>query len=197
MLNNKCQEILNNHNNNHSAILNKYPQFSYEVCTEIKNQINNNDLDFNAIINRIALWKLNRTIVIAEDLLPRIISLQDISSFEELIEKWNDIADLLNNLINRNGNCRGIRLPMASTIFHFYNPNIFPIIDRRAYYALFNTEFTDKMNKPIIGPNIYLEYILKCKEYYDLYIPNGEIEFSDIDKFLYMVDDLSGHKIKY
>jgi hypothetical protein len=68
MLNNKCQEILNNHNNDHSAILNKYPQFSYEVCLEIKTQINNNDLDFNAIINRIALWKLNRTIVIADDL---------------------------------------------------------------------------------------------------------------------------------
>lgn len=88
----------------------------------------------------------------------------------------------------------GIRLPMASTILRFKNPNIYQIIDQRAYRFLVGIDLKNYFSNIEQQIEYYLEYLtelrIKCEE--------KKIPFEKADKVLYQLDkeNNSGHKIK-
>lgn len=59
---------------------------------------------------------------------------------------------------------KGIKLAIASTILHFYNPDTFPIIDQRAYRELCSEEMPQNIKKEK-SFDIYYDYIFDCKKY--------------------------------
>ena len=90
---------------------------------------------------------------------------------------------------------KGMLLPMASTVLHFYYPEIFPIIDQRAYRELYAMDYPKTMTKIPMLTELYLKYIKDCWEYQQEKCP--EIAFSQIDKILYQLDKEKGNKVIY
>lgn len=161
--------------NNHS--LNYKFNYNLDEITEIKNKIKNEDLSINNI-RQIALWKYNRIINIQEDVLKKL---------NETVQKENinihceEVKDLIEDLIK----CKGVGMPLASTILKFLRPDIFPIIDVRAYRAVFDK----KINK-----YTYSEYIEYCKRIYEISKKTG-INLNEIDEQLYEFDKQYNGKI--
>ena len=109
--------------------------FSYNdyETTELHEGINRNpDIDINDL-RRIALWKINRVLDVSED---TISKLQNLARLK--IPTIDDplVREILGDLVES----QGIGFPMASAILKFINPEVFPIIDVRAYRALTGTK---------------------------------------------------------
>lgn len=140
------------------------------------------------IINSIVLWKLNRTPFISTDTVRLIIKIKDIT-LENLDERVDDVKKVIIALLES----KGVRIPMGSTVLHFYNPNVFPIIDQRAYRELYGKEIPERCkNNDWVA--IYIKYVKDCKAYHETKCPN--IPFSRIDQVLYQLDKNSGKKVK-
>ena len=180
-----------------------------DSCKELKS-------DFMNMINWIALWKTDRIIEFdnVDDIKTRLENLKNLKESDsfEIEESKETFRSLLEE-------SRGIQLAMASTIMHFYNPNVFPIIDKRAYRAisiikkqytpdgkLDMSNITEKPNtiklesiKATTDDRVdkYYEYIKDCKELMQKLKEAGQsISMKDIDKFLYQIDNLTGFNIK-
>lgn len=140
------------------------------------------------IINSIVLWKLNRTPFISTETVRLIIKIKDIT-LENLDERVDDVKKVIIALLES----KGVRMPMGSTVLHFYNPNVFPIIDQRAYRELYGKEIPErcKNNDWVL---IYIKYVKDCKAYHETKCPN--IPFTRIDQVLYQLDKNSGKKVK-
>ena len=182
-------------------------------CEELKSNFLNK-------INWIALWKTNRIIEFnvgkeneIEKSLESLKTLKEDDDTEVIKRKSKEV---FKSLLNES---RGIQLAMASTIMHFYNPDVFPIIDKRAYRAL-TIILDNSSNNEIDISNIttevetfkklipikantkdrvekYYDYIKGCKELIKrLNNSKQEISMRNIDKFLYQIDALSGCDIK-
>lgn len=90
---------------------------------------------------------------------------------------------------------KGMQLPMASTVLHFYYPEVFPIIDQRAYRELYAMDYPKTMTKIPMLTELYRKYVKDCWEYQQEKCP--EIAFSQIDKVLYQLDKEKGNKVIY
>lgn len=134
------------------------------------------------IINMIVLWKLNRTVKVTLETIEYINSIAQITDSPERALSNTDVRDCFAELLRS----PGIRLPMASTIFHFYQPKAFPIIDERAYRQI----FSEKLN-PNSGWDVYSDYIAACIEVCKSY----GIPFEQIDKVLYQLDLEKSNKL--
>lgn len=175
------------------AVLGRY---TYEDDTDIKSRISNmnkdNTTDNIAAINEIVLWKLNRSIHISEEAILMLNSLDYLSSPIDAIND-NKVYNLIEELLSS----KGIKLAVASTILHFYHPNLFPIIDQRSYRELYGNKFPDysskDKNKRYI--ELYYEFISKCLQYNIEYCPG--IPFESVHKILYQRDKEKGNKVKY
>ena len=96
-------------------------------------------------IRRIVLWKLNRTVDFGdkEDAiikkLRRLAKKPPLAIQDPLIEELQDplIKETFADLVES----KGIGYPVASAILKMIRPDIFPIIDRRAYRALTGDDF--------------------------------------------------------
>ncbi|MBR3308942.1 MAG: hypothetical protein IKG00_03440 [Lachnospiraceae bacterium] len=158
------------------------------------------------IINQIVLWKVNRQVFTTESILPAIIAFGKKEGFN-LNSVLKEYRSETSTLIEQMLVCQGIRLPMASTILHFFYPDVFPIIDQRAYRVIMSTvkgthiEYSD-----LIKPNTksaacaekYLDYLEACKTFYKEQKLKGKgIDFCDLDKFAYQFDIDLGYTIKY
>ena len=79
-------------------------------------------------LRRVSLWKLDRVMDVPEETLQKLntLAISEVQIDDPLVE------DVLNRLVFS----QGIGFPMASTILKFIKPNVFPIIDVRAYRAL-------------------------------------------------------------
>lgn len=175
----------------YKELLKKYPSDSKLECEDIKEGIRNplNQDEKKILIYRAILWKINRTINVSNELIERLFSLTNLS-FEENEEQ---VIEVLKYLVNQ----KGIRLPMASTLMHFLNPNQFPVIDTRAYRAImlwknkkeYKFDIQNFSKQENVG-KVYKEYVQLCREFYEEEISNREynIDFFDIDKVLYMMD---------
>ncbi len=138
--------------------------------------------DYN-IINEIVLWKINRRINLSSETIEYINSVtRNVKTIEDALNS-NDVKNLLDEMLKQ----KGIRLPMASTILHFYNPNVFPIIDQRSYRELFNKKLNLNANS-----EIYLLYLQRCKNICERY----KIPIKLIDIVLYQLDKNKGNKNK-
>ena len=177
--------------NNYEDALKNY---TYDHGDKILSRIKNNKKieDQQDIINMIILWKINRQAKLDVAVLKKLLQVHKIQ-FDSLCnnKKTEDqVKDLLSSLIQT----KGIRLPMASTILHFYNPETFPIIDQRAYRELYKKEaprFTEKNSC-----DIYIKYVKDCYKYWEDNCKCVGIGFSDTDKILYQLDKNENNPVR-
>ena len=98
--------------------------------TEDLHKIINGKPDLNIDdFRRISLWKLDRVLRLSNNTIEKlnIISIkQDLSIDDELVK------EVIKELVDSDG----VGYPMASAFLKFIRPDIFPIIDLRAYRAL-------------------------------------------------------------
>ena len=169
-------------------------RFTYDDGTDIRNRISAVEAgDYREnrdIINEIVLWKMNRRPQVTEELIDAIFSLKEIKTPLQVLtdEKTGRVVEKLLQT-------KGMQLPMASTVLHFYYPEIFPIIDQRAYRELYAMDYPKTMTKIPMLTELYLKYIKDCWEYQQEKCP--EIAFSQIDKVLYQLDKEKGNKVIY
>ena len=176
---------------NYQEILNR---FTYDDETQIMERITKADKtnyqENTDIINSIVLWKMNRRPQVSENVIDAIYMLKTIKTPMEAVESEltaQVVAELLRS--------KGMQLPMASTVLHFYYPDIYPIIDQRAYRELYGEEYpknTFKVEKLVA---LYVKYIADCYRYHQENCP--EIPFAKMDKLLYQLDKEKGFKVKY
>ena len=121
--------------------------FSYndEETTALHALTNNNSkIDINDL-RRISLWKVDRVLGVSEttiEKLRRLAQLENVSVSDPFVE------EIINELVNS----QGVGFPMASAILKFIKPDIFPIIDVRAYRALRGV-------KPYYSTYTYKKYV--------------------------------------
>lgn len=151
-------------------------EFNYNI-EEIKDSIKNKDISINDI-RKIALWKYDRIINIEEEVL---VKLNKILQKKDITVNCEEVKDIIEALIES----KGVGMPLASTILKFLRPDVFPIIDIRAYRALFDK----KKNK-----FTYSEYMKYCDKIYELREMTG-IDLSEIDEQLYEFDKKYNVKI--
>lgn len=170
------------------SIASKYEEFEFQPELTVK--LDTLTGPFNQqIINEIVLWKINRYAELSEHSLSL---LNRVSSDDKTIDE-NLTKEILKNLLGE----RGIRLPMASTILRFKNPNIYQIIDQRVFRIINGIEYRSSYSENRIDKEIelYLGYLRKLREVSEKH----KIDFSKADRVLYNADkDLNKEiKIKY
>jgi thermostable 8-oxoguanine DNA glycosylase len=131
-------------------------------------------------IRRISLWKLDRVLDVSDE---TISNLKKIAVQNDITIKSNLALITLNMLTNSNG----IGFPMASAILKFIRPDIFPIIDVRAYRALYGK----KIYSSQYTIEKYIDYVEKIYEI----SKSLQIELYQIDEQLYCFDKEHNGKI--
>jgi len=143
--------------------------------------------DFNqAIIDQIVLWKVNRYVNLDNETLTLLNKIDRIDTTMDI----QFTRQLLGQLLKT----KGIRLSMASTILRFKNPNIYQIIDQRAYRMIYENELKIPHNADQ-QIDLYINYLSMLRETCN----KIGIEFSQSDRILYWADKQINHdkKIKY
>lgn len=149
-------------------------KFKYQK--ELTDKLDEETRDFDqALINEIVLWKVNRYAKLKPETLQLIneIRVDALTRDDELTK------NVLEMLLSENG----IRLPMASTILRFRNPEIYQIIDQRVYRLIYGEALPTlfSISKQI---TLYFEYLEKLKEVCEKH----NIPFKDADRILYEAD---------
>lgn len=157
--------------------------YSYQV--ELTEELDsfNGDIDQN-LINKIVLWKINRYAKVDEEAIQLVNS---ILPSDEIIDK-EKTRKVLTALLK----ISGIGISMASTILRFRNPNIYQIIDQRAYRILVGEELKLSVKKVEENIEIYLDYLEKVK----VFCLSSGVKFAEADRFLYEKDKRLNKKIK-
>ena len=111
-------------------------QYNEPETTKLKKIMKNNSAIDMSDIRRIVLWKIDRTVEFFDEETIK-------KKLEEVVEKDSlticcPLAEeVLTNLVKS----KGIGYPVASAILKTIRPDVFPIIDRRAYRALYGKKF--------------------------------------------------------
>jgi len=151
---------------------------NYVYQTDLTDRLDNlSGVKFNQeLINEIVLWKVNRYVSLNNEMLRKLDELSNLRNGQHYQSK-----DVLDRLLNTHG----IDLPMASTILRFRNPNVFQIIDKHAYRAVFGEKYplysATPNNRKI---KLYFEYLDKLIEI----AKNRNLEFRILDRLLYEFD---------
>ncbi|MFP4402379.1 MAG: hypothetical protein ACLFPL_04050 [Candidatus Nanoarchaeia archaeon] len=145
-----------------------------ELFENKKKEITINDL------RRISLWKLDRVLEIDENTLEKI---NVIFNKEDL--KFND--KIVIELIEELKNSKGVGFPMLSSFLKFIRPDLFPIIDIRAYRALYGK----KIYSSQYSIEKYFNYIEKVYEIRD----SLNLKLYEVDEKLYCFDRDNNGKI--
>ena len=177
---------------------------------EFKDHNPSDTKEIKDIINQIVLWKVQRQVFFKdESLLDDIMKLGKEKGLtrKSILKKHKE---KVTNIIIRMLKCQGIRLPMASTILHFFYPNVFLIIDQRAYRvvkayravkegelnkAIQYTKKLQSCSKEDACADVYLDYMDACNKYYENH--NFGFKFSELDRFTYQLDIKAGNKVNY
>lgn len=168
-------------------------KYTYEGDGEIIDRISKcsgkNERENRDIINSIVLWKVNRQVNIG-NLFNEILNLKT-TNFDEFCNKAKAVEDIVGKLLGVNG----VRIAMASTILKMFYPEVFPIIDQRAYRELYGKEMPAWTSKKK-WQDEYIKYVKDCHEYYNRKC-RGQLKFfADLDKVLYQIDKDKKNKIK-
>ena len=156
--------------------------FSYndKETLELHKKLNNSKSITECDLRRVSLWKSDRVLSVSKDALDK---LNELSGKRNV--KLRD--DLVKEIIGLLVISQGIGFPMASAILKFINPDVFPIIDVRAYRAL-----TGK--KPYYSTYSYEKYM----EYAERVSQISQAlhrPLSEIDEQLYCYDQKHNGKI--
>lgn len=141
---------------------------------ELHRKLNNNaDVDINDL-RRVSLCKSNRVMSVSDETLSKLQKLTATKSISVIDDLSRDVIECLVS-------CDGIGYPMASAILKFLRPEVFPIIDVRAYRALTGT-------KPYYGTYTYEKY---CDYTLELQAIAKELNrpLLEIDEQLYCFDE--------
>ncbi|WP_115947096.1 hypothetical protein [Ectopseudomonas oleovorans] len=138
----------------------------------------------------IVLWKLNRYPQLDSSLLDELKALGPLKA-----KHHREAKNVLGKLLLS----PGVRLPMASTILRFVNPDVFQIIDDRAFRML-RPGRKNYPDKPVgetslaayveISSTIYFDYLDAMHE-----VASDRLPFRDADRILYQLDIKRGNKI--
>lgn len=131
-------------------------------------------------LREISLWKLDRVLEIEEETLKKI---NEIYKKENL--KHDD--EIVRRLIEELVNSKGVGFPMMSSFLKFLRSDIFPIIDIRAYRALYGK----KIYSSQYTIEKYFDYIEKV---YKIQEETG-LELFEVDEQLYCFDKNENGKI--
>ncbi len=142
------------------------------------------------LLNEIVLWKVNRYATIPQTAFDKINSIDvNAKDIDEELTK-----DILTELLGKES--KGIQLAMASTILRFRNPNIYQIIDQRAFrFAMEKPlEIKHGYSKENIDNQIvlYLDYLRELQKIAIL----KNCDFKDLDRILYMYDKQYNDELK-
>lgn len=127
------------------------------------------------LINEIVLWKVNRYVEIPRELLSSLNTLHSLRPGEY---KKGEIQ--LKNLLA----CKGVRLPMASTILRFANPDVFQIYDRHICRAMDGGFEPLSPKKPEEAVEKYWGFL----SHLDVLCKQLKISFKDADRILFIFD---------
>lgn len=156
--------------------------FNYNLTeTEFlrENLKNKQDISIDDL-RRVSLWKLDRIMDVSEK---TIENLRKIAITKNLTINDTLVIKTLEMLTKS----KGIGFPMASSILKFLRPDIFPIIDVRAYRAIYGK----KINYNQYSIEKYIDYVNKLMQ-----IANQKnIELYKVDEQLYCFDKKFNGKI--
>ena len=135
------------------------------------------DVDFSQqLINEIVLWKVNRYVSLTDNLLHELDTLKTL-----VLGEHRKAKSVLGQLLNTHG----VDLPMASTLLRFRNQNVFQIIDRHAYRAVYgqtyNLHTASSIERKMCTYFDYLDELLKLCQLRGL-------DFRTVDRLLYVFD---------
>jgi thermostable 8-oxoguanine DNA glycosylase len=158
----------------------------YKYQPTLTEKLDNSTSDFDQeLINEIVLWKTNRYAEVCPETLKLINKIDRESNLIDLDQTREILKDLLKT--------HGIRLPMASTILRFRNPNIYQIIDQRVYRVIYGEELKPKTNTDD-SIEQYLNYLTVLRNTAE----QLNIPFQESDRILYEYDKKVNPKsIKY
>ncbi len=163
------------------SIIEDDKSFHYQVI--LTDKLDNLSEEFTQnIINEIVLWKLNRYATISQELLKQLNDIKEVEDFSS-----KQVRVTLLSLLKT----KGIRLPMASTILRFLNPNLFQIIDQRVYRVIYGKEFNNMIKNDLLI-DVYFEYLKKLRDICSEY----NIPFHLSDRWLYNFDKRVNKSIK-
>ena len=131
-------------------------------------------------LRRIALWKYDRIIDVDDEFL---IQLYSVVSGEKVSIDDLDVQKIINDLVA----CTGIGYPLASTILKFINPQVFPIIDVRAYRAVFGKRIYSSQHS-------LMRYVEYTRKLYEISSSLG-IPLEEVDEKLYVYDKIFNGKL--
>lgn len=170
-------------------------KYDYQDSSELFERINNTDVSevetLKDIANAIVLWKIERSISLSDQTIRELKALSAITDPKDALGKNKEqVASVLTHLLES----KGFRLAMATTFLHFFNPDVFPILDRRAYRVIFKTDYKDSTSIPKrLG--FYFDYLERCIAFHKKVLM-GKVSFSEVDKFLYQLDIEIGNELK-
>lgn len=136
-----------------------------------------------SLVNEIVLWKVNRYAPLSPSTLA---ALNGLSTIEP--EKHRESESTLKSLLRE----PGVDLPMASTLLRFKNPQVFQIIDRHAYRALYGEDYplysASGLDKKIEVYFNYLDRLIALSK-------SKNVEFKMLDRVLYVFDKQQNGKL--
>ncbi len=157
-------------------------QFEYnnEETSALHEELNGTNKLTIDDLRRVSLWKSNRIMSVSDELLEDLVALSlgnEVSLDDEKVKL----------VIERLVESQGFGYPMASSVLKFINPNVFPIIDVRAYRALTGR----KLTYSTYSFDIYLSYAKHLTEM----SKKLKRPLKDIDEQLYEFDKKFNQKI--
>ncbi|MBQ3642391.1 hypothetical protein II906_10785, partial [bacterium] len=163
----------------------------FEYLTDVTDELDklqHSRFNINTI-REITLWKLDRYVCMSDDAIEKLNSVQSLKKLDE--EKTIIVLKALLK-------SKGVRLPMASTYLRFINPQVYQIIDARAYRAAFDytkqETLSNKNEKQLIIT--YIKYLQKLRDIAQTGYHGLDVRFEDLDRFLYDIDKDAGFEVK-
>lgn len=142
-----------------------------------------NSIITSEVLHEIVLWKINRYPNVPEAILVRVNLLKNLER-----KRYRDAEPVIIDLLS----CKGVDLPMASTLLRFRNPETFQIIDRHAYRAVYGKKYPLYANSPSkLKTETYFNYLEALHELSE----KKSILFRDLDRALYEFDKKRNGKL--
>lgn len=161
--------------------------FTYlPAVTSMLDTLQHHDLTMENIY-QISLWKVDRYPQLDYLTLDALNSVKDDTNLD--VAKTRDILEKLLNT-------QGVGLPMASAYLRFINPQVYQIIDHRAYRAAFDYKEPLHANDSVKNLcDTYIKYLEKLQGIADNGYHGIFVDFEDLDRFLYDVDKKAGYTV--
>jgi len=158
-------------------------KFKYEYQDTLTRKLDKLSGDFTqSVINQIVLWKVNRYAEIEKGTLHLLNKLNK--------NKRKLDVEFTRQILQRLLAIKGIGLPMASTILRFKNPNVYQIIDQRAYRIINKQPLKIPFNVDA-QIELYLDYLSHLK----VVCKDKGIRFCMADRILYIADKDINRKV--